>query len=116
MSKYKNRTIKILDVTYSIKFVDRCPISEEQLPDSYNFGIFSPDTQTIYISTKDRDGKPLKESVIRQSLRHELMHLIFFEGQYISCYTDEPLVEWCAKVIGILEKYNIFSVSSSAEG
>ena len=35
--------------------------------------------------------------------------MIFLSGQYLSCYDDEPLVEWTAKALGQLTKSNLIS-------
>lgn len=107
--QFKNRKFKFMDSVYTIKFVDKAPITQNQDEDAFNYGVFDPKSKTIYISLKNPDdGKEYPKEHIMQTLRHEIMHMIFLEGQYLSCYDDEPLVEWCAKAIGQLLKVNIF--------
>lgn len=100
--EFKNRTFKFFGQSWSIKFVDHAPVLEDQADDAFNGGVIMPLKRTIYISTKWPDGKPINKESIENSLRHELIHLIFLNGQYLSCYDDEPLVEWTAKSLGIL--------------
>lgn len=106
--EFKNRTFKFFDDIWSIKFVDHAPLTEGQDEDAFNGGIINPTKRTIYISTKWPDGKPIRKESIENSVRHELVHLIFLSGQYLSCYEDEPLVEWSAKALGVLSKQHLF--------
>lgn len=105
--EFKNRKFKFLDSIWKIEFVDRCPLLDDQDPAATNFGLCDADRRTIIIGLKDTDGKPYRKEQVLQALRHELMHMILFEGQYLTCFNDEPLVEWLSKSIGILLKQNV---------
>ena len=100
--EFKNKTFKFFGETWYIKYVDHAPLLEDQADNAFNGGVIMPLKRTIYISTKWPNGKPINKESIENSLRHELAHLIFLNGQYFNCYNDEPLVEWTAKSLGIL--------------
>ena len=102
--EFKDRKFKFMDSVWTVKFVDRVPLTEEQDPESTNFGTCDADRRLITIGMKDRTGKPYGKEQIMQTLIHELMHAVLFEGQYLTCYNDEPLVEWLAKSVGMLLK------------
>lgn len=93
---YKNRTFKIFNTKYRIKFVDDIEAIKE---DTTVFGETDASLKIIKVRLKDPKGKNLSKTDIEQVLIHELMHAIFIEGQYLSCNSDEPLVEWCARCI-----------------
>lgn len=100
---WQDKKFKFMNTIYTIKFVDKIQRPDnDPIKDGVTFGNFNPDTKEITIATVDSKGKPYKPEDIKQTIRHELMHLILFEGMYLSCYEDEPLVEWLAKSIGIL--------------
>lgn len=107
--EFKNRTFKFFGETWSIKFVDQAPLTEGQEEGAFNNGVISPTKRTIFISTKWPNGKAIEEVTIKNTIRHELVHMIFLSGQYLSCYDDEPLVEWTAKALGQLTKSNLIS-------
>ena len=100
--EFKNKTFKFFGETWSIKFVNQAPITEGQVEGAFNNGVIMPTERTIWISTKWPNGKAIEEVTIKNTIRHELVHMIFLSGQYLSCYDDEPLVEWTAKSLGIL--------------
>lgn len=91
----KNRTIKIFNTSYKLRFVDEIESKEGE----WTYGTCDSATCTITVSTKGIDGKPLKDDVIKISLLHELVHAILNEGQYRNSSNDEPLVEWLAKCL-----------------
>lgn len=101
----KDKKFKFMNSIYTIKFVDRIPTIEED--GSTYFGQFNADKKEILIGTKTIEGKSYPEKQIKNTLRHELMHMIMFEGQYLASYSDEPQIEWLAKSIGILLEKNI---------
>lgn len=105
--EFRNRKFRIMDSVYSIKFVDRVPLMENQDPESVNFGVCNVDKKEILIGLKDSDGNPYREEQVMNTLRHELMHIVMFEGQYNNCYNDEPLIEWLAKSLGVLLKQKV---------
>lgn len=105
--EFKDRKFKMFDETWYIKYVDHAPLTPDQDEDAFNGGLISPTRRTIFISTKWPDGKPISKESVENSLRHELAHLILLSGQYLSCYNDEPLVEWIAKSLGILLKQHV---------
>lgn len=102
--KLKDRKFKFMNSVYTIRFVNRIPTNGEGVT---LFGQFNADKKEILIGTKSEDGKPYLEAQIKNTLRHELMHMIMFEGQYLESYSDEPQIEWLAKSIGILLEKNI---------
>lgn len=104
--EFKDRKFRFMDSVWKIKFVDRCPLLSDQ-EGGTNFGLCDPDRRIITIGTKDADGRPYSKEQVLKTLRHELFHLILFEGQYVNCYGDEPLVEWLAKSTSILQKQNL---------
>lgn len=102
--EYKNRTFRFFDSLYKIKFVDLIPSDNEE---NVIFGQCNIVDKTILIATKSPDGVPYRKEQIENTLRHELVHMICFEGQYHAEYQDEPFVEWMAKSIGILLKTQV---------
>jgi hypothetical protein len=107
--EFKNRTFKFFGQVWSIKFVDHAPMTEGQVEGAFNNGVIIPTERTIWISTKWPNGKAIDKETIENTVRHELVHMIFLNGQYLNCYDDEPLVEWTAKAIGQLIKSNLIS-------
>ena len=106
--EFRDRKFKFMDTVYTIRFVDRCPVAENQDNDAFNFGLFDPRTHVIYITLKDPEtGKPYPKGQIMNVLRHELVHMLFFEGQYHDCNEDEPLVEWLSKGLGLLLRQDL---------
>lgn len=105
--EFKDRKFKFMDSVWTIKFVDRVELLDEQAPEATNFGLCDADRSLITIGLKDADGKPYRKEQVIQTLRHELMHMIMFEGQYLTCFTDEPLIEWLAKSVRVLLKTGI---------
>lgn len=67
---------------------------------------FNASTFTIRISTFDKDGQPLQESVIETTLRHELFHAIL-KSLYIHVGDDETVVEWLANATQMLNKQGL---------
>lgn len=102
--EFKNRKFKIFDSIWSIKFENKHFKAED---DGTIFGETYPNTRTIRISLKDINGNPYKEDNVRVTVLHELFHAIFFEGQYLSEYNDEPIVEWSAKCLNSLINQHI---------
>lgn len=100
--KFKDRKFRFMDSVWTIRFVDRVELLDDQDPSATNFGLCDADRRTITIGLKDIDGKPYRKEQVISTLRHELVHAIFFEGQYNSQFNDEPLVEWTSKALGIL--------------
>lgn len=105
--EFKDRKFKFMDSVWTVKFVDRVELLDGQDPQATNFGLCDADRRLITIGLKDAGGKPYRKEQVLQTLRHELMHMIMFEGQYLECFNDEPLVEWLAKSIGILIKVKV---------
>lgn len=102
--EFKNRKFKIFDSIWSIKFENKHFKAEDV---GTIFGETDPNTRTIRISLKDINGNPYKEDNVRVTVLHELLHAIFFEGQYLSEYNDEPIVEWSAKCLNSLINQHI---------
>lgn len=98
--QYRDRTLRFLNATYRIKYVDTIPSDEGNII----FGQCDIVNRIILVATKSPDGKSYPQDRIEQTLRHELMYMVCFEGQYHDEYQDEPFIEWLAKSIGILKK------------
>lgn len=94
--EYRDRTFKIFNTKYKLKFVDHIKSEKEG---DFTFGTCNSQTFTINIVTKGIDGKPLSDNIINTTILHELLHAIFIEGQYLNSSSDEPLVEWTAKCL-----------------
>lgn len=99
--EFKNRRFRFFDEVYSLEFVDSISNPDE---DAHSFGYTDLVSKRIVIALRDNGGKLHSESHIRNIIRHELMHVILLEGQYLVEGADEPLVEWLAKSLGILIK------------
>ncbi len=97
-------SVNIFGTRYRIKYVDNISSSEDG---PFCYGETDRLNKTITIATKDREGKSLSPEEIEVTFYHELMHVIFGEGQYLSCNDDEPLVEWCAKCLRSFKKQGI---------
>lgn len=94
MNKYKNRTIKIFNTPYKILYVNNI---EMENPDRTTMGETDSNLKTIKIRVFNREGHPVSRQEMEICLLHELFHAILAEGQYLSCTSDEPLVEWLAR-------------------
>lgn len=99
--EFKNRKFKFFDEVYSLEFVDAISNPDES---AHSFGYTDLVSKKIVIALRDNEGKLHSESHIRNIIRHELVHVILLEGQYLDEGADEPLVEWLAKSLGILIK------------
>lgn len=99
--EFKNRKFRFFDEVYSLEFIDSISLPNE---DEHSFGYTDLVSKKIVISLRDNEGKPHSESHIRNIIRHELIHVILLEGQYLDEGADEPMVEWLAKSLGILIK------------
>lgn len=98
---FKNCTFKFFNEVYSIRYVDHIDSEDDN---TYSFGCTDLVNKVITIALKGSDDKRYSDSHIKQILRHELVHVILAEGQYLEENLDEPLVEWLAKCIGILKE------------
>lgn len=99
--EFKNRKFRFFDEVYSLEFVESITNPDES---AHSFGYTDLVSKRIVIALRDNTGKLHSESHIRNIIRHELMHVILLEGQYLDEGADEPLVEWLAKSLGILIK------------
>lgn len=99
----KNYTFRLFNATWKVKFIDKFKETNE---DQFKFGETEHSNNTITIATKDREGKPLADNILELTILHEIVHAILGSGQYTSCTTDEPLVEWIANCLYTLKKQN----------
>ena len=91
------KEFKLFNTVWKIEYVDSIETNnngEEQ----FSYGQANPLDHTIKIAKCVGGVKQSKED-IRLTLLHELVHVIFITGQYNSCNTDEPLVEWIANCL-----------------
>ena len=93
---FRNRTFKIFNTTYKLKFVDNI---ESEDDNSTVLGTTDSSLKIIEIRTKGRLGKVINKNDLYITLLHEIIHAIFIEGQYLQANQDEPLVEWTAKCL-----------------
>ena len=75
--EFKNRTFKFFGQVWSIKFVDHASLTEGQVEGAFNGGVIIPTERTIEISTKWPNGKAIDKETIENTVRHELVHMIF---------------------------------------
>ena len=100
----KDRKFNLFGTTYKLVFTDKI---ENDDPDRFTWGDTDGRVHIIRIATKDINGKSISEDELDITIKHELMHVIFGEGQYSSCNTDEPLVEWCARCLHSFKKQGL---------
>lgn len=112
---YKDTSFHLFGSLYTVKFIDSVAKLEEENGDKISkkfiYGVNIPEQQTIYISTKDRDGNPLSDNIIKTTLLHEMVHAIFDTGCYHDSNQDEPLVEWTARCILTLLDQKFFTAN-----
>lgn len=106
MKEYKNRTIKIFDTQWKIKFLDKVYTDENK----WVFGLSVGAERTLYVSLKDANGKPLKDSEIQDTIIHEILHAVLDTLCFFDVSTNEPAVEWLTKCLVQLEKQGIFKI------
>ena len=99
------KEFKLFNTIWKIEYVDSIETNsngEEQ----FSYGQANPLDHTIKIARYVGDVKQSKED-IKLTLLHELVHIIFITGQYNSCNSDEPLVEWIANCLMSLKDQKI---------
>ena len=106
MKQYKNKTIKIFDTQWKIKFLDKVYNGES----NWVFGLSVGSKRTLYISLKDVNDKPLKDSEIQDTVVHEIIHAILDTLCFFDISNNEPAVEWLTKCFVQLEKQGIFKI------
>ena len=111
---YKDTSFHLFGSFYTVKFIDSVAKLEEdegKTSKKFIYGVNIPEKQTIYISTKDRDGNLLSDNIIKTTLLHEMVHAIFDTGCYHDSNLDEPLVEWTARCILTLLDQKFFTAN-----
>lgn len=106
MKEYKNRTIKIFDTQWKIKFLDKVYNSA----DHWVFGLSVGAERTLYVSLKDEKDNPLKDSEIQDTVMHEVLHAVLDTLCFFEISNNEPAVEWLTKCLVQLEKQGIFKI------
>lgn len=99
----KEKSYNLFGSTWRIQFVDEV-VSENG---KWLFGEIESPSRVITISTKKPDGSKLSKDEIELTVLHEIVHSIFQTGQYMSCNSDEPLVEWTARCLKALKEQHI---------
>lgn len=99
----KEKSYNLFGSTWIIQFVDEVAGKKG----SYLFGEIESPSRIITISTKKPDGSKLSKDEIELTILHEIVHSIFQTGQYMSCDSDEPLVEWTARCLKALKEQHI---------
>lgn len=106
MKEYKDKTIKIFDTQWKIKFLDQVYTDENK----WVFGLSVGAERTLYISLKDVNDKPLKDSEIQDTVIHEVLHAVLDTLRFFEISNNEPAVEWLTKCLVQLEKQGIFKI------
>ena len=106
MKQYKDRKIKIFDTYWKIKFLDKVYDGGNH----WVFGLCVGSERTLYISLKDYNNKPLKDSEIQDTIIHEVIHAILDTMCFFEISNNEPAVEWLSKCLVQLEKQGIFKI------
>lgn len=106
MKQYKNRTIKIFDTEWKIKFLDKVYTDENK----WVFGLCVGAERTLFVSLKDVNDKPLKDSEIQDTIIHEVLHATLDTLCFFEISNNEPAVEWLTKCLIQLEKQGLFKV------
>lgn len=96
---YKNTTINLLGVKYSIKFMDTVLNRDPDGTEISVWGLCNHDKRSIYIATKNSEMKPRSRDEIRITLIHEILHAICTSYQYFNTSSDEPFIEIMARSI-----------------
>lgn len=99
----KMKSFNLFGTKWKIKEVDKITSGED------NHEVFGQaDTSSKIIRLANSVDGSIQEGDEKEITRlHELVHAIFFTGQYLSCNDDEPLVEWTARCLFQLKKQNI---------
>lgn len=100
MKVIKTKKFDLFGSEWTIKFIDS--IKDEENPNDIIYGRTDLKKRIIYISTEG-----IKESEQKITLYHELFHAILTSGQYNTCSSDEPLVEWLARSLNCLKRNKI---------
>lgn len=90
----KNNKIDLFGTTITIKIQD-IVLSEDN---KEIYGLYEYSSKTIKVA-RYINGIKLKDSEVKITILHELMHAIFSIGQYHHSSDDEPLVEWTARCL-----------------
>lgn len=96
---YKNTTINLLGVKYSVKFMDTVLDKDPDGTEISVWGLCNHDKRSIYIATKNSEMKPRSRDEIRITLIHEILHAICTSYQYFNASSDEPFIEIMARSI-----------------
>lgn len=99
----KDKKVDILGTPYQIKLVDFIQADEK----GTMVGECDSALRLIRVCTKDKEGNPIPEELIKMNLCHELVHAMLNEGQYLAYSDDEPLVEWLGRNIYSLIKQKV---------
>lgn len=90
----KNTKVDLFGTTVTIQIMD--VVKNDDGDDIY--GKYNMNTKNIYVA-RYINGEKLKDSEIKITILHELVHAIFNIGQYKHSCDDEPLVEWTARCL-----------------
>lgn len=107
----KEKEVNIFGTKYRIIYANRVEDVEEakELLEEGEalWGITDHDNKLIVVSTKNLAGKPRAKEDIEITLYHELVHALLVSGQYLTCNSDEPLVEWLARCMYTMKQQKI---------
>ena len=104
-TKDEKSTYTLLSTTLTVIYKDKVENDEG----CWVFGLthFDADDATIYISTKNANGKKLNKRSIEATLRHELFHFILDMLYFREQSQNETLVEWLANATYELNKQGL---------
>lgn len=99
----KDKEFTLFGSTWKIQYVKGLQDEEGK----WLWGLTESPSLTIKINTIAPDGTPIPKQELKITLLHEIVHSIFFTGQYLNCNNDEPLVEWTARCLKTLKDQHI---------
>ena len=102
INKLNDKTIDIFGTRYTIKIVDT--LDDDTKVNHY--GVTINNARIIKIS-KNVNGESQPDDELNITFLHELIHAILDTGQYLTCSSDEPLVEWLARSLYSLIKQDV---------
>lgn len=97
------KKFKLFNTEWKIEYIDSFGDSDET---KFQLGNTDHVTHTVTIA-RYANGKKLSNQDMELTLLHEIAHCIFGTGQYNSCNSDEPLIEWVANCLYSLKKQSI---------
>lgn len=102
--KYKDKEFDLFGTRFKLTHVDKIETENKEI---FTSGSTNSAAHEIKIALKDYNGNIVDSNDYTITLLHELIHAILDQGQYSSCSSDEPLVEWLARCLKSLKDQKI---------